>query len=215
MRLWTKRTVPHTRRKLTDEEKETIGFAEDDEDDENYGGDYNPDNDYESDPEDYVVNGSLPIEQGGNHTMSWGDFERFVRNIRGYFNSKEIDGIKKAIITVAGMELEVSVYRKYWVYEEDCREVLDINIITDGIHFYQTAVNMGYEIQDTQFGHFQPEPFGEDNSQRFAPDIGEILENVILYMISRQTVAINMIYTALNKNIYLKIFWFKFNFKEI
>ena len=143
MRTWVRRknTVPHSRRELTDNEKDTIGcdgeisFSDDDED--NVYGDYNPGDDED---ESYVVNGSLPDERGVSHTLMWNDFERFMKNIRGYFDAKEIDGLIDAVFTVCGVELLVNVRRKYLITDGDHNDIFICHIRVNDVDFCQEEI---------------------------------------------------------------------------
>jgi len=155
MRTWLRRksTVPHTRREITTEERETItdGVEFSDDDEFIYSGDediYFADEDNRQ-----IVNGSLPDESGMRNTTSWAVFERFVKNARGYFDVKEIDSLSDAVFTVLGVEIHVNIRRQYLITNEgDCSEKFTTQLGVHGYEFCQeeiTDVHVGESILES------------------------------------------------------------------
>lgn len=170
MRTWLRRksTVPHTRREITIEERETILDGVEFSDDEFVYNEYSGDEDiYFADEDVYfadednhqLVNGSLPDETNITHTMSWSAFERFVKNARGYFDAKGIDSLTDAVFTVLGVEIHVNIRRQYlitspsgrldeprettaepWTNEGDYSEKFTTHLSIHGYEFFQDEI---------------------------------------------------------------------------
>ena len=162
MRTWLRRksTVPHTRRELTTEERETIQggveFSDDECEFNEYSGDediYFVDEDvYFADEDGQLVNGSLPDETNTTHTMSWPDFVRFVKNARGYFDAREIDSLTDAVFTVLGVEIHVNIRRQYLITNGMCSEKFTTHLSIHGYEFFQDEiadVHVGEAILET------------------------------------------------------------------
>ena len=169
--------VPHSKRKLNDEERDLIGGIHDGPDhricpwyydtdsDIEYDSDSNSDYNYEYDRKynsryEYesipiLVNRHRPPPPPPPHipaerTMTWDNFETFIRTIPSYFSNNTIDSLIDEEFVVSTVYIVVTI-RRYSQNANGTRQnVFDIHINVDGERFYKRELEIDTEI-DVRF----------------------------------------------------------------
>lgn len=157
LRIWINQgfrfpCVPHSKRKLNDEEIELIGGIHEGPDSRLFpcyydsdGYPFSDDSDYSDDSETEDTN-PLQLSYIQDRTMTWDEFTTFIRTLPSFFTNNAIDSIIDESFVISGVSIVMTVRKYYQDTSGLPQQVFDIHLKMNDERFYERVQANGSEI---------------------------------------------------------------------